>query len=255
MQYYIHKCKSNNSEEITKYFNQFILNITDDKKYNLLAINPFKKYKNKQIFTSIDLLASLESLVITEVLNNKVFLHSITLKNETILPPAPIFFPFNTVTKSQYNNTKVKRLFIDFYMLTQFINRLDQLKALQMLNGIIMINNIIASLTNFTFAIHSIASLKYINLNLTIKLVIFHIMSVKMSFLLYLTNINKLNVFFNNLTNKLVCNKFIHLIISRYDYAFLIKYMFIYLFIAKLFNVNLYYLTKVQHYYLYCYFD
>lgn len=156
----------------------------------MLTINPCKKDKNQQVFTLINLLTSLESLVYTKILNNKVFLHYITIKNETTLLLVSIFFAFNTVRKSQCSDINFKGLFIDFYILIQSINRLDKLKTLQMINSTIIINNNIANLTNFIFTIGNIALLEYINLNLIIKLVIFHIMSINMSFLLYFTNIN-----------------------------------------------------------------
>ena len=114
MQYYIHEYEGDNPDKVTEYFDQLILDITDDEKYNSPAANHPEKDENQQFFTSIGPLASSESSVITEVLNNKAFLHCMTIKDEPTPPLTPVFFTFNTVTESRYNDTKFKSLLVDF---------------------------------------------------------------------------------------------------------------------------------------------
>lgn len=98
IQYYIHEYEGNNPDKITGYFDKLIFDITYDKKYNSVAVDPHKNNKYRQFFTSIDSPASSKSSVIIKILINKAFLHCITTKNETTPPLASILFAFNTVT-------------------------------------------------------------------------------------------------------------------------------------------------------------
>lgn len=148
------------------------------------------------------------------------------MKDKITLSPAPVFFAFNTITKSQYNNTKIKNLLVDFNTLIKSTNRLSQLKTLLKINNKIKINNSKAGLANFIFDISNTVILRHINLDILIKLVIICIEFVNMTFFFYLANIDKLNIFFNNITNELVYNNFIYLIICKYGYVFLIWYTF-----------------------------
>jgi hypothetical protein len=60
------------------------------------------------------------------------------------------------------------------------------------------------------------------NLNTFLEIIIFYIMQINTSFLLYLADLNKLNAFFNNITNQILQKKSSHSIIRRYDHAFLL---------------------------------
>lgn len=76
-------------------------------------------------------------------------------------------------------------------------------------------NNSIAGLANFTFNIGNMLLLIHINFDILIKLVIFFIMSVITLFFIGLTNMDKFSVFFNNIKNELVYDKFVHSVVCR----------------------------------------
>lgn len=95
------------------------------------------------------------------------------------------------------------------------------MKALQRFNSIIKMDNNIADLTDFIFGINNTVLLGQINLDIPIKLIIFHIMSVNIPFFLCFTNIDKLGVFLNNITNEWIRDKFIDLVVCRYSHVFL----------------------------------
>lgn len=82
-------------------------------------------------------------------------------------------------------------------------------------------NKNITSLANFIFNICYTALFEYINLDKLIALVISNIMSINTPFLLHFANIDKLCVFFNNIINELLNNKFIYLVVYRYSHDFL----------------------------------
>ena len=104
-------------------------------------------------------------------------------------------------------------------------------------------DNSTAGSADFTFGIGSTASLGHINLDTPIGPVIFYIMSVNTPFFLYLANMDKLGVFFNNVTNELVRDEFVHLVVCRYGHAFWMWHTPTYLLVAKSLDVNPYYLT------------
>lgn len=177
-----------------------------------------------------------------------------TTKNETTLPSISVFFAFNIVTELQYNDTKFKDLLINSSASTKSIIRLSQLKALPIIESTIKINNSKNHLAKFIFTISNTASLSHINLDTLIGLIIFYIVFVNTLFFLCLADINKLSVFFNNITNELVYEKFIYLIVCRYGNAFLMWHTPIYLFVAESLNINLYYLIKIKLCCLHCCF-
>ena len=115
-------------------------------------------------------------------------------------------------------------------------------------------DNSTAGSANFTFGIGNTALFGYINLDTSIRLVIFHIVSVNTLFLLRLANMDKLGVFFNNVTNELVHDEFVCLVVCRYGHAFLMWHTPTYLLVAKSLDVNLCYLTEVELCRLHCRF-
>lgn len=66
------------------------------------------------------------------------------------------------------------------------------------------INKNIAELTNFIFEIDNIVSIELIILNILLRSIIFYIMLIYTLFLLCLANMNKLRVFFNNITKQVI---------------------------------------------------
>lgn len=57
---------------------------------------------------------------------------------------------------------------------------------------------------NFIFRIESVASIRLINLNTLLKSITFHIVPINTPFLLRLADMDKLGVFFNNITYKII---------------------------------------------------
>lgn len=64
------------------------------------------------------------------------------------------------------------------------------------------------------------ASLGYINLDTLIGPVIIQIISFKMSFILYLADIDKLDMFLNNVIIKFIYDKFVYPVVGKYDHTF-----------------------------------
>lgn len=78
---------------------------------------------------------------------------------------------------------------------------ISQLKKLQQRNSFIQLDKNIARLTNFTFKIRSAIFIRSVILNTPIRLITFHIVPINTPFLLCLANMDKLGLYFNNITN------------------------------------------------------
>lgn len=94
----------------------------------------------------------------------------------------------------------------------------------------------------------------FINLDIPLRMIIFHIVQVNILFLLCFANIDKLRAFFNNLINKVIQFYCSHPVICQYDHTFLFWYTSTYFFITELFIQNLCYLTDIELRHLYCCF-
>lgn len=81
---------------------------------------------------------------------------------------------------------------------------IGQLKALQQLDISIQLKKNTARSVNFTFGTGSTTLIKSDNLDTPLRLIIFHIVSVNTPFLLYVANIDKHKVFFNNIINQVI---------------------------------------------------
>ena len=77
-------------------------------------------------------------------------------------------------------------------------------------------------------------------------MIVFHIFQVNTPFLLYLTDMNKLGAFFNNLTNQVVQSNQSYPVIYQYHHAFLLWCTLAYSFINQSFMENFYYLTNIE---------
>lgn len=91
---------------------------------------------------------------------------------------------------------------IDSEALTRSTGDICKLKILQPLDIFNQLNKNTIRLANFLFGIGSSILIRSINLDSLLRLVTFYLVPINIPFLLYLANIDKLGVFFNNFTNK-----------------------------------------------------
>lgn len=174
--------------------------------------------------------------------------HKITLSDETVSPITPTPYVFNSSIDSWYNDTEFKGLLIDSGTLTWSTDEINQLKALQQLNTYVQIEKNMVGSANFIFWIESIISVRLVDLNISLGLIIFHIVPVNTLFLLRLADIDKYGVFFNNITNRIIQTQFSqsHAVIQRNKYALLLWYIFTYTLIVESILLNSCYLMDVE---------
>jgi hypothetical protein len=160
---------------------------------------------------------------------------------------------------------------------------IEQFAALQRLNDSIKLNQSTVE-SKIQFDIDSISIMSTIELNISLEQLIFHIVKINTSFLLCLIDLNRLEVYFNNLINELVQKPFIVFqtsiknvsfktiiilqtrmknlssiilvqtdmkiinlsIIQRYEHAFLLWKIFNQFLIVELFDENSCYLLEIK---------
>ena len=156
-------------------------------------------------FTSFENFQNTKSLIIINLFVDKTFKHRIICKNEIIIVFVTFTtYNFNAIISSHYDESEFKDLLIDSDVAMRFTNNINQLKTLQNINKIIKININTTDFMNFIFEINSTSSINTINLNTSLKTIVFHIMQINTSFLFYFIDMNKLKAFFNNIINQFV---------------------------------------------------
>jgi hypothetical protein len=90
---------------------------------------------------------------------------------------------------------------------------IEQFTALQRLNDSIQLDKSIVK-SKIQFGIDSISIMSTTELNISLEQLIFHIVEINTSFLLCLADLNRLEVYFNNLTNELMQKRLIIIIIQ-----------------------------------------
>jgi hypothetical protein len=222
-----------NDEDAIQYFDDLssISSMIDDAK--------LIKFESNELFlTSFDSINSVEFVRITSLLADKTLKHRLISKNITNAFINESFdFTFVSIIELRYDDREFKSILINCDATNRSIAEIDQFTTLQRLNDSIKLNQSTAE-SKIQFDIDSISIMSTIELNILLKLMIFHIVEIKTSFLLCLVDLNRLNVYFNNLINELMqkCTIIIILqtdmkvidenrrfsVIRRYEHAFLL---------------------------------
>ena len=198
-------------------------------------------------FTSFENFQNTESLIIINLFTDKAFKHRIICKNEaTVAFIAFAMYSFNAITSSHYDESEFKDLLIDSNVVMRFTNNIDQLKTLQNINKTIKININTTDFANFIFKINNTFSINTINLNTSLKTIVFHIMQINTFFLFCFVDMNKLKAFFNNIINQFIQFNHCHSVICRYNHAFFAWYISIFNITIEFFNHNFCFLIDVK---------
>jgi hypothetical protein len=137
---------------------------------------------------------------------------------------------------------------------------IEQFKILKRISNDVNLNTKTVE-SNIKFEIDSISILSTVELNISLELIIFHIVEMNISFLLSLIDLNRLKMYFNNLINEMIhkiSNTDIitnlqidlkiqrHSIIRRYDHAFLLWEILTYSLIVEFIDENSCLLIEVE---------
>jgi hypothetical protein len=193
------------------------------------SLNDFES--NELFLTSIDQIDDVE--LITSTLSNKTFAHRLTSKNDIIINDTTIeltLYSYTSSSDSRYDDREFKSLLIDSDAARKSIEEMKQFKTLQRINDV-KLNK--SDRLIFKFEIEDTKSVDSIKLETSLEMIIFHIVETNTSFLLLLVDLDRLKVYFNNLTNELIQNSITNIlqidmkndrysIIKRYEHVFLL---------------------------------
>jgi hypothetical protein len=164
------------------------------------ALNDFES--DELFLTSFEKLSNIE--FITSTFANKAFAHRLISKNDIIINDTTVeltFYSYITSSESRYDDREFKNLLIDSDAARKSIEEMRQFKVLQRINDI-KLNK--SDQLVFKFGIEDIKSIDSIELEISLETIIFHIVEINISFLLFLTDLDRSSVYFNNLTNELM---------------------------------------------------
>ena len=243
MQQYIAHYEGNDEDDDTDDVAYFFKELSIDASKDLL---PDVDITDELFLTSIGALQNIESTNTINLLANNAFKHQITSADGTVALTAPVPYSFTTLTDSQYDKSEFTGLLIDSGAATRSTGGIGQLKALQKIISSAKLDKTTAGSANFIFGIGSTSSIGTVNLDTLIGMIVFHIVQVNTPFLLCLADMDKLEVYFNNLTNEVVQSNRSHPVICRYGHAFLCWCILAYSITAELFMQNPYFLTEIE---------
>ncbi len=230
-------------EDATQYFDD-LSSISDDLSSISSLIDDAKliEFESNELFlTSLDELQNIESVTssfanfFTNSLADKAFEHRLILKDITNASVNESFdFIYISIIESRYDDREFRDILMNCDAARRSTAGIEQFTALQRLNDSIQLNKSIAE-SKIQFDIDSISIMSTIELNISLRQLIFHIVEINTPFLLCLVDLDRLEIYFNNLINELVQKCFIIIIlqtdmknvnrfsvIRRYEHAFLL---------------------------------
>jgi hypothetical protein len=158
-------------------------------------------------------------------LTSHSLLHQLTGE---ILTPKPdetsIEDPYALLTEgtSRYDSRHFYGVVIDTSASKYSTAGFSQFQALQYTNINVILDETTKGQVTVQFSIGSTSSIRSARVNTPIRQVKFHIMLAKTPFLLSLADIDKLGVYFNNLSNHLMTSTGIMPVIRRFGHSFLL---------------------------------
>jgi hypothetical protein len=198
-------------EDATQYFDDLSLisSVIDDAK--------LIEFESNELFlTSFDSINNAEFVFITSLLADKTFEHRLISKNTTnVLVNESFDFTFVSTIESRYDDRELKSILMNCDAARRSTVEIEKFTALQRLNDSIQLNKSIVE-SKIQFDIDNISIMSMIELKISLKQLIFHIVEINTSFLLCLVDLNRFDVYFNNLINELV-QKCLIIIILQID--------------------------------------
>jgi hypothetical protein len=212
---------------------------------------------NELFLTSFDELQNIEFVI--NSLTNQTFKHRLISKNCIIITIfINEFFNFISITDSRYDDREFKSILMNCDAANRSIEDIEQFKALQRISDVVLNRKTVES--SIRFDIDNTLILGFVNLNISLEVITFHIVEINTSFLLCLNDLNRLSIYFNNLINEMI-QKISHQItknfqisskirrhsvIRRYDHAFLLWKIFTHSLIAEFIDENSCLLIEIE---------
>ncbi len=161
---------------------------------------------------SIDDSKTIAAIII--MLADKTFRHRLIFTNNITVSSNSISYSYNVFTTSKYDDREFKNILIDHDAVDHSFEDIEQFTTLQRISNTFLILNK-KRIISFRFDIDEISFIDTIDLKIFVDVITFHIVFVHTSFLLCLADMNRLRLYFNNLTNMLIEERSINKVLSR----------------------------------------
>ncbi len=176
-----------------------------------------------------------------------------TISLPTILR-SNLLYNYTSFTDSRYDDRDFKNLLINLDAARKSTEKMRQFKTLQRIDYV-KLNK--SNRHTFKFETENISSVESINLETSLETITFHIVEINISFLLFLADLDRLSVYFNNLTNELIQNSSTNIlqidmkndrysVIKRYEHVFLLWKILIDSLIVEFLDENSCFLIKIE---------
>jgi hypothetical protein len=167
-----------------QYFEKMTLSISESLNTNFTnaVLNDFE---SNELF----LMQDIEFIIST--LSNKTFAHRLISQIDIVINDITIeltLYSYVLFTESRYNDGEFKELLIDSNVARKFTEKMRQFKRLQRISDDVKLNK--SDRLAFKFEIENIKSIESIKLEISLRIIIFHIVEINISFLLSLVDLD-----------------------------------------------------------------
>jgi hypothetical protein len=196
---------SQENEFIAQFFEK--LNIDIDVSFDSISTNDFVielDSESKTYFIAVDSIDDSKTIAaIIIMLADKTFRHRLISTNNIIVLSNSISYSYNVFIVSRYDDREFRDILIDHDAADYSFEDIEQFTILQRISKTFLILNK-KRIISFRFDIDEIFSIDTVDLKISVDVITFHIVLVHISFLLCLADMNRLRLYFNNLTNMLI---------------------------------------------------
>jgi hypothetical protein len=166
------------------------------------------EFESSELFLiSVDELQNIEFDTTTSLLANRAFKHRLIFKNCIIiiaLINESFDFNFISITDSRYDDRKFKSILMNCDAANRSIENIEQFKALERISNNDVKLNTKTVESSIKVDIDNTLILEFVDLNISLEVITFHIVEVNIPFLLCLNDLNRLSIYFNNLINEMI---------------------------------------------------
>jgi hypothetical protein len=186
-----------------EYASQFFEELAISSAFETDIIKLIEFETDELFLTSFDEFQDIEFL--TNALANRAFQHRLISKNIiNALINESFDFIYISITDSRYDDSEFKKILVDCDAADRSIEEIEQFKALQRISNVAIALNEKTIDSSIKFEIDNTLTLEFIDLNISLEMITFHIVKINTSFLLCLNDFDRLDIYFNNLINEIV---------------------------------------------------
>ncbi len=134
-------------------------------------------------------------------------------------------YNFIAFIETSFDDREFREILIDINAIFVSIDEFKQFATLQRIR-VVELRKFDFRLNDIIFEVDNIFVVDCVKLNTFLRMIVFYIIEIDTSFLLFLADMNRLKTYFNNVVNKIVQSTRTHFVIRKYDHAFILWNLF-----------------------------